>query len=67
MLLPYHKPAKKPPTAATLRSMPGRDADSTPGRVADFGPFWKETLAIAALFDYNKLNYYLSDEVTLCI
>ena len=27
----------------------------------------KEMLAIPLRFDYNKLNYYLSDEVTLCI
>lgn len=35
------------------------------------GPFFvgleKEKLAITASFDYNKLNYNLLDEVTLCI
>lgn len=34
------------------------------------GPFFmgfrKEKLAITVSFDYNKLNYYLLNEVTLC-
>ena len=28
--------------------------------------FRKEKLAITVSFDYNKLNYYLLNEVTLC-
>ena len=31
-----------------------------------FAGLRKEKLAITVSFDYNKLNYYLLNEVTLC-
>ena len=37
------------------------------GTESIFRAIGKEMLAIPLRFDYNKLNYYLSDEVTLCI